>query len=77
MYGKNAPALTAEGFKTGCSQPGPVKPLVSKTIDISGLKITISKGSVHLKTKDPLIARALTLAAEAVGNSSLRITIEN
>ncbi len=67
-----APPLTSEGFKRGCSQPGPV--MESKTeVTIDGLTITFTKDGVLLAADTELTFWQLTKAKEAVGDRTTRI----
>jgi hypothetical protein len=73
MNDMTAPRLTREGFRIGCSQPGPTRDMM-KTVSLGKTDITFTNGgSIIISTDDPFLLKQLSDAKSAVGDRTTRI----
>jgi hypothetical protein len=76
VYGTKAPALTEEGFKKGCTQPGKPKLTISKTLDLGNAKIQFAEDRVFITTENPMLQKLIESAAESVDNSMISVSLD-
>ena len=73
MTDRIAPRLTREGFRTGCSQPGPTQDMM-RTVSLDKIDVTFTNGgSIIISTDDPFLLKQLSDAKSAVGDRTTSI----